>query len=180
VTTIHWNDSPGPFSVHRGSARPGLPWSYSQTCLGGPVPGPSTTDPLTPPAGTTFWYLVARATACGESIPGRNSSGSPDHIHPCSSAPSDADNDGIADVFDNCPAASNGLQDDADADNIGDACDNCPADTNPSQADHDHDGTGDACDTNFLGAAPSDSRVLRLARLMDGTTMALWLRPEIP
>ena len=58
----------------------------------------------------------------------------------------DADRDGVADVGDNCPAASNPLQADADGDGSGDACDNCPAMPNPDQHDGDRDGDGRACD----------------------------------
>ncbi len=51
----------------------------------------------------------------------------------------DDDDDGILDVFDNCPLDSNTLQGDNDADNIGDICD----------PDDDNDGIGDACDGDF-------------------------------
>ena len=58
----------------------------------------------------------------------------------------DADQDGVCDADDNCPAVANANQEDADADNVGDACDNCPADANADQADADNDGIGDACE----------------------------------
>ncbi len=57
----------------------------------------------------------------------------------------DIDNDGVADLIDNCPNVSNSNQADSDADGIGDACDNCPFTFNPDQADSDSDGLGDAC-----------------------------------
>ena len=71
----------------------------------------------------------------------------------------DADDDGVDDPADNCPATPNPGQADADGDGQGDACDpdddndgapdttdNCPATPNPGQADADGDGQGDACD----------------------------------
>jgi hypothetical protein len=86
----------------------------------------------------------------------------------------DADNDGLLQDLDNCPDATNTLQEDDDADGVGNACDpcsdadgdgfgsplgvaslclldNCPAVSNPSQVDSDADGVGDACD-----ACPAD------------------------
>ena len=81
----------------------------------------------------------------------------------------DADDDGICDADDNCPADKNSNQSDVDLDKIGDACeigpdkdgdtvpdatDNCPLESNPNQADTDTgggDGTGDVCDI-----APTD------------------------
>ena len=58
----------------------------------------------------------------------------------------DSDTDGIADLFDNCPATSDPQQLDGDIDSVGDACDNCPAVANSYQQDSDSDGVGDACD----------------------------------
>ena len=93
--------------------------------------------------------------------------------------PPDADNDGVPDASDNCPAVANADQADADHDGVGDACDtpddpppppapdadgdgvpdasdNCPAVANADQADADHDGVGDACDTPDDPPPPPD------------------------
>ncbi|MCA1819137.1 MAG: thrombospondin type 3 repeat-containing protein, partial [Halobacteriales archaeon] len=87
----------------------------------------------------------------------------------------DADQDGIADPADNCPAVPNWEQADLDGDTMGDDCDadldgdsvanglagvapqgavldNCPYLPNSDQADLDHDGTGDACLTPAVAA----------------------------
>jgi len=58
----------------------------------------------------------------------------------------DDDDDGLADLVDNCPRATNPGQADGDGDGDGDACDNCPTLSNPSQANADGDALGDACD----------------------------------
>jgi len=71
----------------------------------------------------------------------------------------DADADGIGDLTDNCPAATNANQANNDNDAQGDACDpdddndgdpdtndNCPLLANPDQANNDNDTLGDACD----------------------------------
>jgi hypothetical protein len=74
---------------------------------------------------------------------------------------SDADEDGVLDLRDNCPALVNPDQADADANRIGDACndgedadgdewaealDNCPGVANADQSNRDFDSEGDACD----------------------------------
>lgn len=62
----------------------------------------------------------------------------------------DSDNDGIADLADNCPNAANTNQVDEDLDGLGDACDNCPQESNADQEDADGDGYGAACDSADL------------------------------
>ena len=62
----------------------------------------------------------------------------------------DADQDGVLDCHDNCPALANPGQADFDQDGVGDACDNCPWTFNPDQADADGDGIGDACSTSSI------------------------------
>jgi hypothetical protein len=63
----------------------------------------------------------------------------------------DADGDGKADGFDNCPFASNRSQDDGDGDGVGDMCDNCAGFSNFAQFDTDGDGRGDVCDSDLDG-----------------------------
>jgi hypothetical protein len=58
----------------------------------------------------------------------------------------DSDQDGIADIVDNCPNTANANQIDADSDGLGDACDNCPNDSNADQVDEDSDNYGADCD----------------------------------
>lgn len=58
----------------------------------------------------------------------------------------DTDEDGIADIIDNCPNDYNPGQENDDSDNIGNACDNCPNDANENQSDIDNDTHGDVCD----------------------------------
>lgn len=77
--------------------------------------------------------------------------------------PPDADNDGVPDASDNCPAVPNPGQANNDGDSQGDVCDpdddndtvadgpdNCPTAANAGQADSDSDGIGDACDPTPL------------------------------
>lgn len=58
----------------------------------------------------------------------------------------DADDDGIVDADDNCPAIPNVDQRDWDADDHGDPCDRCPHLMSTPDPDADADGVGDACD----------------------------------
>jgi hypothetical protein len=76
-TTISWNDPPGSYNVYRGSVTEGAPWNYNQTCLSTGVAGNSTSDSATPAPNSLFYYLVSRATACGESSLGSDSEGAP-------------------------------------------------------------------------------------------------------
>ncbi len=63
----------------------------------------------------------------------------------------DADGDGIADGYDNCPFVANPDQKDTDGDGVGDACDNCPTVPNKDQLDQNGNGVGDACDPDIDG-----------------------------
>jgi hypothetical protein len=58
----------------------------------------------------------------------------------------DMDQDGIANLADNCPTIANADQANEDGDKFGDACDPCPIDANDSPVDSDGDGVADACD----------------------------------
>lgn len=81
----------------------------------------------------------------------------------------DADNDGVLDGVDNCPAVANTDQIDTDRDGMGDACDtdddndgdldgadNCPVVANADQLDTDGDGIGNACDDDDDGDGDAD------------------------
>jgi hypothetical protein len=76
---LAWDDLPGPFNVYRGTIAGGAPFIYNQGCFttAGPIPVQAATDSLTPPLGTVFYYLVTRVDQCRESIPGRDSAGTP-------------------------------------------------------------------------------------------------------
>jgi subtilisin family serine protease/sugar lactone lactonase YvrE len=62
----------------------------------------------------------------------------------------DADQDGVPDGTDDCPAAYDPLQQDSDGDGLGDVCDDCPSVPDPGQADSDGDGAGDACQPSVV------------------------------
>ena len=76
----------------------------------------------------------------------------------------DADEDGVSDLDDNCPSVVNPDQTDTDLDGVGDACDsdddndgfadgadNCSLVANPGQGDADGDGLGNPCDGDLDG-----------------------------
>jgi hypothetical protein len=58
----------------------------------------------------------------------------------------DADEDGVDDLFDNCPLIANSDQEDSDQDGKGDICDNCINAKNTDQVASDSDSFGDVCD----------------------------------
>jgi hypothetical protein len=78
LAVLSWSDdgNPGTFGVYRGSRAPAAPWSYNQQCLG-TVATTSTSDGAPPPLQGSFYYLITRKTACGESVAGRNGQGAP-------------------------------------------------------------------------------------------------------
>jgi hypothetical protein len=70
----------------------------------------------------------------------------------------DLDNDGIANLLDNCPTIPNRDQADEDKDGVGDVCDNCtvvangpliPDEGGNIQRDTNIDGYGNICDPDF-------------------------------
>ena len=82
--------------------------------------------------------------------------------------PPDADNDGVLDANDNCPAVSNADQVDFDGDDQGDVCDSDddndgladPQDPNDHDVDSDNDGINDGadqCPTEHRGSLDTDN-----------------------
>jgi hypothetical protein len=63
----------------------------------------------------------------------------------------DDDDDGIVNIYDNCPFIYNPGQEDTDLDEVGDSCDNCIDIVNPDQGDLDSDSIGDSCDIDIDG-----------------------------
>ncbi len=72
----------------------------------------------------------------------------------------DADEDGVYDWLDNCPAIANASQADADGDGGGD---NCPANFNPGQENRDGEAFGDAFDPDRDGDGSANSAGTRTA-----------------
>jgi hypothetical protein len=87
---ILWNEDPvASYNVYRGSRASLATWSYNQTCFDNDPHGESARDTAVPPTGTAFFYLVTRKNECGESIPGRDSTGTPEpNPSPCPEPPS--------------------------------------------------------------------------------------------
>ena len=86
----------------------------------------------------------------------------------------DADQDGIPDDADNCPAVANPGQFDTDGDLVGNACDDCVQTPDADQADEDGDGVGDACDRcpDTFEDAPALDGPDRLAVAPDGCSVS--------
>jgi hypothetical protein len=145
-TQLAWTRVPSSqgntFDVYRGTIAPVGLSSYNHTCYEEDSPDTSAIDVSTPPAGTSYYYLVSARNRCGESTLGTNSSGTPiPSAPPCPLVMRDTDADGFVDVDDNCAAYPNTNQADGDVDGIGNVC----------EADADNDGAGDALD-----CAPND------------------------
>ncbi|MCE5314224.1 MAG: right-handed parallel beta-helix repeat-containing protein [Armatimonadota bacterium] len=75
----------------------------------------------------------------------------------------DEDNDGGADIIDPDPLVYS--EADTDGDGIADVYDNCPANSNPDQTDSNGDGVGDVCTPLSTGVTP-------LAYYVDGTVVS--------
>jgi hypothetical protein len=152
ATTITWTEAqPGPFSVYRGARIDGRPWAYNQGCFADNLVFQTVSDPQYPLPGQLYFYLITSHTSpCTESSLGQNGTGGErPNNSACPNLGNDADNDGVLDAADNCPALSNPAQIDVDNDGIGDDCDNCPTIANQQQADTDGDGLGDLCDPDI-------------------------------
>ncbi len=87
----------------------------------------------------------------------------------------DADSDSHGDACDNCISTPNADQQNSDTDQYGDACDNCPTRNNPDQSDIDQDGIGDLCD-NCIGTNNPDQTDADL----DGIGDACDNCPDVP
>ena len=148
-STITWTDPPGLYDVYRGSRTAAGPFTYNQTCFSSNVTGNSTTDTGNPLPGQLFFYLVGRVNTCGQSTLGTNSANVTRPNPNACALPGDADDDGVANVVDNCVTTPNTNQADGDGDGVGNACDNCPAVSNSDQSDTDNDGIGDVCDPDI-------------------------------
>lgn len=86
----------------------------------------------------------------------------------------DFDQDGVADIDDNCPGVFNPNQEDSNGDDAGDACDdddndgvkngidNCRFISNSDQLDTDGDGLGDVCDGNGNGDGDDEAQELTI------------------
>jgi hypothetical protein len=133
-------------NVYSGSADSSGPWSYDLHCASAEL---TLTELDLPDGGSDglTYYLIAARNSCGDSSAGLAPSGEPVPLAEiCEAQDRDGDDDGLLDVADNCPEASNPDQIDTDGDFVGQACDNCVDMFNPDQADSDSDSIGDACD----------------------------------
>jgi hypothetical protein len=147
-------------NVYRGLLLPGAAGPPDASCFEAETPQTHATDVELPPPGSAFGYLVSARNACGDGPDAQ------ELAVECPFEGGDFDFDGVPDLEDNCPLASNTYQSDNDRDFVGDVCDTCPNDSqddgdqdgfcadedncpgipNPSQADVDGDGIGDVCD----------------------------------
>ena len=102
----------------------------------------------------------------------------------------DADDDGIADAYDNCPATWNPRQSDADGDGLGDACD---CGSPPADFDHDNDvdlldasawdrcaGSGSPSEESCLCLDADGDHVVRAAELLAAVGCLSTSGPDVP
>jgi hypothetical protein len=120
-------------NVYRGEILPGAGPS-APDCLDAESISRFAIDPEPPAPGAVFYYVVTGRNSCGDGSAGQDSQGSERSggWSSCATNGADYDGDGILDLEDNCPDASNADQADGDMDFAGDACDECPSD--PSKA----------------------------------------------
>lgn len=96
--------------------------------------------------------------------------------------PADADNDGIEDSEDNCPARSNPTQTDTDEDEVGDACDDAEVTSDDSDDDSSTTSTGSR-PGNVLGASTQNTGSMGGSVLGDAKfvfTLFLKMGPPYP
>jgi hypothetical protein len=131
-TVLSWQRAVQGFvsNVYRGDIT--RPWTYNEVCFDPETPNLTSTDASIPAAGEAHYYLVGAANTCGASRIGQDNQGGTRTdlfpTNPCAPQNNDSDTDGVNDVSDNCPLATNASQADADLDFFGDACDCAPAD----------------------------------------------------
>ncbi len=111
----------------------------------------------------------------------------------------DGDGDGVDDVCDSCPLASDPGQEDTDGDGVGDVCDpctdtdgdgfgntgfpantcpddNCPSHSSTTQTDGDGDGVGDICDNCPFDSNPGQEDVCGNEPTITGSGSSTWTR----
>ena len=159
VARFQWDAVPqtNVYNIYRGTvSTQGAAPSFS--CVAAQQTGRLFDDPAAPPPGAVFLYAEAGANTCGEGSLGIDSAGAPRVPAVACGAPgNDADSDGVPDLIDTCPLASNAAQEDADRDGRGTPCDNCPAVANAGQQDGDGNGTGDACQDGDSDTFPAST-----------------------
>jgi hypothetical protein len=135
----------------------GFGWLTINKAFGSPPPGGSDTlQCLLASAGLdTAIYMAAIVIASNDPDPEDNPVIVPVEMVVFEPLP-DTDGDGIADMFDNCPADHNPSQQDSDHDGYGDACDLCMGFDDTQ--DSDGDGIPDGCDY-VCGDANGDEQV---------------------
>lgn len=95
-------------------------------------------------------WAVALGAGCNQLLgldePAGDDDGDDERDAQVSDGPADRDMDGVPDVDDVCPDASDPGQHDEDGDGLGDRCDLCPHLAQESDVDGDEDNVPDACD----------------------------------
>src|SRR5262245_3736166 len=144
---LSWMHAPqsNVYNVYRGTIT--TPWTWNPTCFAAEIPGLTTSVAASVPAvGTTQYFLVGGVNTCGSGPIHTVSTVFPPAVCPPPGGDTDADDDGVNNIDDNCPTVSNNTQLDPEFDTVGTACDNCPALYNPSQLDVNANLQGDHCE----------------------------------